>query len=459
MRDKRTSDCGRVYLWLALALVLLGLATAVYLSVLHWQVHNLPGHVSFCALSEKINCDTVALSGYSWMLGMPVSAWVVLYYLVYIVLLVWGLRLRRPPFPRHLLAIMHGLALGMSAYLALVSELLIEALCIMCMTCYGVNLILAVVISLAAGAGERRAWLAPAWWQLFSALLAVVFFSLAHTGLSGHALVLSLQAVLVVAAALTSILAGRQRLGELFMKAWRQLQTLFQPAWTGVALLACGAVLVSGAEVASALLYRSAGKEIAGGVSDIATGHTEQGHPWIGAARPRLVIKEYSDYQCPFCRKAHRTIRRVVRERKEVLRLVHVQVPLDNKCNPLIKRPFHRHACHCALAAICADEQGAFWRMNDLLFAVRCNLDATSPERLAAELGLDLPRFRRCLEGRRAKQQLSVDLGECRSVARECREQGRGFGTPTFVIGRRVVVGAKSVEFWNKLVDEQLSGG
>ena len=122
MRKDHAGGFDGVAPWLGLALALLGLATAVYLSVLHWQVHNVPGHVSFCALSEKVNCDTVALSPQSWLLGVPVSTWAALYYLLFACLLAWGWLLRRPPFPRHLLAAMQGPALGLSVYLALVAS-------------------------------------------------------------------------------------------------------------------------------------------------------------------------------------------------------------------------------------------------------------------------------------------------------------------------------------------------
>lgn len=51
-------------------------------------------------------------------------------------------------------------------------------------------------------------------------------------------------------------------------------------------------------------------------------------------------------------------------DKKEV-RLYHKHLPLDRKCYPLLKRDFHRFACHFARAAECAGEQDKFWEMND----------------------------------------------------------------------------------------------
>jgi protein-disulfide isomerase len=184
------------------------------------------------------------------------------------------------------------------------------------------------------------------------------------------------------------------------------------------------------------------------------TGHTSEGHNWIGSEDPLLTITEYSDYECPYCRRAHDIVRRVVRERKDWLRLVHVHVPLDQSCNRTLKRPFHRHACDCARAAICADRQDRFWEMNDALFLRRCGLDAGGLTVLASNLGLDTDAFRECMQNSLTETTLQKDLQECQAVAEECRSQGRGFGTPTFTIDGQVVVGLKKKSYWVRLVNK-----
>ncbi|HTP49073.1 MAG TPA: vitamin K epoxide reductase family protein, partial [Anaeromyxobacteraceae bacterium] len=60
-------------LWAALALALAGLACALYLARLHQQAHA--GIASFCAINETFNCDRVATSRYSVLLGLPVAVW------------------------------------------------------------------------------------------------------------------------------------------------------------------------------------------------------------------------------------------------------------------------------------------------------------------------------------------------------------------------------------------------
>jgi len=89
-----------------------------------------------------------------------------------------------------------------------------------------------------------------------------------------------------------------------------------------------------------------------------------------GAARPALTVVEYSDYQCPHCRRGHDELRGLVREHPERVRLVHRDYPLDHHCNDLLKRPFHPQACRYAVLAHCAGEQGRFWEANDVLYSL-----------------------------------------------------------------------------------------
>ncbi len=125
------------------------------------------------------------------------------------------------------------------------------------------------------------------------------------------------------------------------------------------------------------------------------TGVDESGHPWIGAARPDVVIHEYSDYQCPHCRREHMKVRKMVAQNPRRVRLVHHHFPLDQACNRIVTRPFHPRACMLSRMAICAGKQNAFWAANDLLFQ-KANHDI-SPENLAARLGIDAKALAACV--------------------------------------------------------------
>lgn len=87
----------------------------------------------------------------------------------------------------------------------------------------------------------------------------------------------------------------------------------------------------------------------------------------------------------------------------------------------------HPHAFKAAEAAHCAADQGKYWEMHDRLFAHQRNLTAGELPGHATALGLDLPKFRQCLESGRHTAQVRRDLtdGETAGVR----------GTPTFFLG------------------------
>ena len=84
-----------------LVLCAIGACLAADLVRLHVKVHTDPDYHSYCAMSERVNCETVAASNYAVLLGLPLSVWGLLTYFGLGTLAVWGLRsrLRVPSWP------------------------------------------------------------------------------------------------------------------------------------------------------------------------------------------------------------------------------------------------------------------------------------------------------------------------------------------------------------------------
>ncbi len=456
---------GRGWLVAFLVISAVGLGSSVDLSILHWQVHNVPGHVSFCAINDTINCDTVAMSKYSLIFGVPISVWGILFYGLLMALAIWGLLAKRAPWPWPLLSLLNAASLGLSVYLFLLSKIVIHSYCIMCISLYAVNIIAAVICLF----GQRKVGLplrAGLTWIGLAVLLPSVampfFFSECSQGSWG-------------------LLGGIMAAGGLLLlgaNLARGLAARFVPWWEGVkqsvgvvfsrplvggslslfAVLCLVATLVAvprlyakdkhdkdGPGVGTACDDPQGGHHIAGGVVDIGHGLTEKGWHWIGAEKPEVTIFEYSDYECPFCRKAHEIVRDVVRANKAWVRLVHVQMPLDQKCNDSLPRPFHRHACDAAMGTICAAEQQAFWAMNDRMFLRRGGLGPDGLTDLAAEMGLDAERFRACMQGELAPKVLAENLAECKRLKLVP-------ATPTFRVGKRMIRGLKDQAWWSRAI-------
>lgn len=119
-------------LQLAAALAAAGLVLALLLVREHARAHA--GDVGFCTLNDFVNCDRVATSRFSVVLGLPVAMWGALAYGLALVLAGAGLLRSRPhdTWPSGLLVVLGALATAAAVALALVSELAIGALCLLC---------------------------------------------------------------------------------------------------------------------------------------------------------------------------------------------------------------------------------------------------------------------------------------------------------------------------------------
>lgn len=138
-----------------LVLALAGVAVAADLWVIHHEVHAGATSV-FCDFTAHVSCTDVARSPYSTLLGVPLAAFGLLSYLAVAALSASAFLPRRagPSFPGGLLTLLTGLMSLLAVGLALVSELLIHAVCIMCSASWIISFaLLALSIALSRRAG------------------------------------------------------------------------------------------------------------------------------------------------------------------------------------------------------------------------------------------------------------------------------------------------------------------
>ncbi|MFO0574127.1 MAG: thioredoxin domain-containing protein [Polyangia bacterium] len=165
--------------------------------------------------------------------------------------------------------------------------------------------------------------------------------------------------------------------------------------------------------------------------------------PSLGPKDAPVTLIAFSDFQCPFCGRVVPTLKRIHERFAGRVRVVFRNYPL----------PFHKDAWVAAEAALAAHSQGRFWPMHDKLFENQAALDRASLERYAQELGLDLSRFKADLDSRRFRAAVQADIDAVRSLPDGV---GAGFGTPTFFINGRKLVGAYPYERFEELINEAL---
>ncbi|MBL8785771.1 MAG: thioredoxin domain-containing protein [Deltaproteobacteria bacterium] len=157
-----------------------------------------------------------------------------------------------------------------------------------------------------------------------------------------------------------------------------------------------------------------------------------------GDATAPITMVVFSEFQCPFCKKVEPTLKQLQADYGTKIRTVF-------KHNPL---PFHKDALPASNAALCAKEQGKFWEMHDMLFENQQSLDAASLEKYATDLKLDVAKWKECFTAERYKNQIAND--------QELSGKVTARGTPNIFINGRKVTGAKPIEEFKEIVDEEL---
>ncbi|GIW43378.1 MAG: oxidoreductase [Candidatus Binatia bacterium] len=161
------------------------------------------------------------------------------------------------------------------------------------------------------------------------------------------------------------------------------------------------------------------------------------GRPAKGPASAPVTIIEFSDYECPFCKRAAGTVAEVLRHYGDKVRFVHRDFPLN----------FHQHARLAAEAAACAHAQGKFWDYHDRLWKAE-DLSESGLKALAKDTGLDEGKFAECLKSKPHSAAIDRDIEEGTAAGVN--------GTPAFFINGRMLSGAQPFEAFKQVIDEEL---
>jgi protein-disulfide isomerase len=159
--------------------------------------------------------------------------------------------------------------------------------------------------------------------------------------------------------------------------------------------------------------------------------------PVRGAKDAKVTIIEFSDFECPYCRRVQPALKRLLEEYDGRVRLVFRDFPLN----------IHKNAQKAAEAAQCAAEQDKFWPYHDKLFEAT----ALSPDDLkkyAGELELDTDKFNACLDAGQYAQEVADDM-------KDGQEAGVN-STPSFFINGQPLSGAVPYERFQEIVDAAL---
>ncbi len=168
----------------------------------------------------------------------------------------------------------------------------------------------------------------------------------------------------------------------------------------------------------------------------------------MGSPDATVTIVEFTDFQCPFCRRY--TTETMPQLKQDYIDTGKVKYVLKNF--PLTQ--IHPQAVLAAETAECAGEQGKYWEMHDKLFGEQKqwsgNSDAVSVFKgFAKDLGLDEKAFDECVTSERYKDKIMADQKE--GIAAGVT------GTPAFFINGQFISGAQPYQVFQQIIEQELA--
>ncbi len=394
-----------ILIWIFSAI---GLASAIYLTWLHQQIFT--GKIedfSFCGISRNFSCETVSASPYSEWFGVPMAWAGALLYLFWLALASAGL-LNTEKHGRNATSIIlfcAVMAVAVDIYLAQLMIFTIGSICLLCLLTYLLNLAIMILAIRAIDIPPVRA------------MTTAIRLLLPFSGQTRYGYILTF--ILIAAAGafgqmqMQKSIAAASRFDEAgfrkFEKSFKRLKV------------------------------------------------DSSADPFHGAADAKLTIIEFSDFQCPHCRKAHVVLQTILPAYKDRVKLIFKNMPLGLKCNAQFRidgkgRELHASACDLALLGEAALKQDKFWPLHDLIFSRQSEfkgaaLDKAALMQLGKDAGLDVARLEKDFNDPDTAKRVAADLDDAYRLGIQ--------GTPTLLFNG-LLLGMPPPSILKKIIDLEL---
>jgi len=158
---------------------------------------------------------------------------------------------------------------------------------------------------------------------------------------------------------------------------------------------------------------------------------------FVGNKDAKVVLVEYTDFECPFCLKHSETSKKIKEMYGNKILFVLRHFPLS----------FHENAQKAAEAAECAGEQGKFWQMYDVLFTANANqnMGVAKWKSEAVKLGMNAKQFNDCLDSSKYAKKIADEQAGGAAAGVD--------GTPATFINGQLVSGAVPFEQFQTIID------
>ncbi|MBF0208936.1 MAG: thioredoxin domain-containing protein, partial [Oligoflexia bacterium] len=335
-------------------LILTGLLIALKLSYIDYMVnHSGLEYKSFCNINQRFNCDAVAASRYSSIMGTPIA--VIGVFANFLLLLFIPIGSRLTSISTHLknlylhIFLLYGLGI---IYLASLSLFFISSFCLLCI----------------------------AYWATSLITLAYLFFITDRPYFR------------------------RENYVSLFLSLWKHRQLLLLLGTIFIAAIIATSFYIFPKDC----LVKNKDKD----ANQCEHFELDTNTAYLGQQYAPLEIYVYTDFQCPWCRRVHFLVSKLAEKYKSEIRFIRRDFPLDNSCNPMLSGPMHPLACVAAYYAKCAGRQGKYWQYHNEIYQ---NQETLTPETLiniAKMLSLDLNDLEKCINSVETKRAVLNEIDE-----------------------------------------------
>lgn len=374
-----------------------GMAASLY-SIKHHMDLKLQGHTeAACNINSLINCDAVASSKYSELLGTPLGVWGLGYFFAMTILagtVLAGHRSAKEHEPSWIILSIVGLVGSIG--LGFISLGLLGKVCIVCIIVYGASILQAAL-----------AWLV---WR-------------GRSGTStGGSLSFSLK-TLASGISTAAIAAAIAVIAFNLIKPSAKPTSELRNTQENIDANALPPILSKTiAEIpVNKSAYSGLGEDYRKGPDDA-----------------KIVVVEFADYTCPACAQAAPVIEELHRQLGQRALIVFKNYPLSNQCNPSVQSNMHPFSCEIAKLARCAGRYGKFWEYHLKAFDEQSRASSEKARDWGKQVGLTDAQMNECLSSPDilAKIRDDVDVGNKAGVN----------ATPTIFINGRKYLGERSAQ-------------
>lgn len=205
---------------------------------------------------------------------------------------------------------------------------------------------------------------------------------------------------------------------------------------------------LSSEEIAASLKKEAEEEEQAAAERAVKLADESQRSPVRGNAQAAVTVVEFSDFECPYCRRGFSTMNELMAKHADDVRFVYMHFPL----------PFHPWARPSAIASACAAQQGdgAFWALHDYYFENQNAVEVSNVIEKSRDVlkgtGVDLSDWETC-----ATDTTSDMHAKAVSLVDTQLQLGRDAGvtgTPGFFVNGTFISGAQPLDVFEKAIEE-----